>query len=135
MISLLLVDDHEAIKRTFRRYLNKQPQLQVRAMIDSGEEALQWLAEQESADGAADVVLVDLSLPGMNGIALIEALKARYPDLPCLVLSGYNEDRYVQRALDAGARGYIAKDDVGALIAGIERVLEGEIFLSDGIKR
>ena len=83
---------------------------------------------------AVDLIVVDLSLPDMDGIQLVGELRARQPDLRCLMLSGHQERNYVERALAAGACGYIAKGNPLELIEAIRRVLKGESYLSKTLR-
>jgi DNA-binding NarL/FixJ family response regulator len=71
----------------------------------------------------------------MNGINLVGMIRDQYPNLPCLMLSGHALAHYKNRALDAGARGYILKDNAKAIIEGIRRVLRGEIYVSKELHR
>jgi DNA-binding NarL/FixJ family response regulator len=81
-----------------------------------------------------DVVIVDISLPGVDGIELIKTMKLKYRDLPALVVSMHDETLYAERALRAGARGYIMKQEaVDKVLVAIRKVLKGEIFVSDRI--
>jgi len=91
----------------------------------TAERALQELPEQEF-----DLVLVDVALPQMNGIGLVTLLRDQYPNLPCLMLSGHALAHYVSRALRAGARGYVLKDNAKEIVSSIRRVLRGEIYVS-----
>ena len=82
-----------------------------------------------------DIAVVDISLKGSNGIELIKNIKARYPSLPILVLSMHDESLYAERALRAGALGYIMKEEASEqVLVAIRKVLTGEIFLSDRMK-
>jgi len=84
--------------------------------------------------GKPDVVIVDISLPGVDGIELIKTMKLKYRDLPALVVSMHDETLYAERALRAGARGYIMKQEaVDKVLVAIRKVLKGEIFVSDRI--
>ena len=109
----------------------------VADILGSAEAALEKLAHLESVAGPdqlPDLVLIDLSLPSMSGLDLVAALQEAYPSLPCIMLSGYREPVYVQRALSAGARGYVVKDNLLAIIEAVQRVLDGEIYLSEGVR-
>ena len=78
-----------------------------------------------------DIIVVDLSLDGIDGLELIQDLRAARPKLPALVLSAHDESRYAQRAIHAGARGYVAKSrEAGSFLEGIRQVLAGKIYLS-----
>jgi DNA-binding NarL/FixJ family response regulator len=81
-----------------------------------------------------DMLIVDISLPGIDGIELIKTVKLRNHDLPSLVVSMHDESLFAERALRAGARGYIMKQEaLEKVLVGIRRVLDGEIFVSDAI--
>ena len=81
-----------------------------------------------------DLVVVDISLPGANGIEFIKSLKARFPDLPVMVLSMHDEALYAERALRAGARGYIMKQEsADQLLSAIRTVLRGEVYVSTNL--
>jgi DNA-binding NarL/FixJ family response regulator len=70
-----------------------------------------------------ELAIVDVSLPRMSGIELVAVLREQYPQLPCLMLSGHKQPDYMQRALAAGAKGYVVKDNAVTLLAAVERVL------------
>jgi len=131
MPSVLLVEDHKILGDILARLLEKETGVRVAGVVPSGEGALAYLAAREPAE-RPDLVVLDLSLPGMSGIELLAALRERYPDLPCLMLSGYHEPHYVQRARAAGARGYVFKDDTLNIPLAVRRVLEGGSYFSDG---
>lgn len=123
--SILLVEDHEAFATALLGVLNKEENLNVVAVVGTAEEALEKLAELE-----VDMVLVDVSLPRVNGINLVAAIRGKYPDLPCVMLSGHLSAEYVRRALEAGARGYMIKDNPAGILEGIQRVFNGGIYVS-----
>jgi len=131
MPSVLLVEDHKILGDILARLLEKEAGVRVAGVVPNGEEALTYLAAREPAERPA-LVVIDLSLPGMNGIELLTALHERYPDLPCLMLSGYQEPHYVKGARAAGASGYVFKDDTPSIPLAVRRVLEGETYFSDG---
>ena len=125
MISILLVEDHPAFASVLVRLLRKLGDLEVTEVARTAEIALQKLPEQKF-----NLALVDVFLPKMSGISLVALIHDRYPDLPCMMLSGHMLDHYVQRALKAGARGYVLKDHSDEIIEGIRHVLKGETYLS-----
>jgi DNA-binding NarL/FixJ family response regulator len=125
MISILLVEDHAVFAAVLVRLLSKSGDMEVVSVAQTAERALQELPEQEF-----DLVLVDVALPEMNGIGLVALLHEEYPDLPCLMLSGHALKHYVDRALRAGARGYVLKDNSHDIINSIRHVLQGEIYVS-----
>jgi DNA-binding NarL/FixJ family response regulator len=142
VVSILLVEDHVAMGQMMTRLLQNWEKANVWALVRSAEAALQKLAASANETKAAnsgdaslpDLVLVDISLPGMNGIELVAELQRHYPGLPCLMLSGYQEVQCVRHALDAGARGFADKGDVAAIIQAVEQVLDGKIYLSDEMR-
>jgi len=130
MLKLLVVEDNAILAVTLERFLRKQGNLSVAAVAPTAEAALEELSNLE-----VDLVLVDVALPTMNGIDLVGILQKQYPDLPCVMLSGHNGIDYVGRALAAGARGYILKGNPFAIVAAVERVLAGEIYLSEELRK
>jgi len=125
MCSILLVEDHKMMAEALVNVLRWKGQFEVVAIVETAAEALERLPELQ-----VDLVLVDIFLPRGNGIDLVEKIKEEYPNLPCLMLSAHTGERYVKRSLDAGARGYVVKDDIEDVIEGIRRVLDGDIYLS-----
>ncbi len=124
---VLIVDDHAVLREGLTLIINLQPDLQVCGEAGSVAEGLKAAAATRS-----DLALVDLSLTGGNGLELVKDLKTRYPQLPVLVLSLHDEALYAERALRAGARGYIMKRaPMPNLLAAIRKVLGGEIYLSE----
>ena len=124
--SILLVEDHPAFADALLRVLSTDKNLNVVAVVASAEKALEQIADLK-----VDLVLSDVSLPQMNGIKLVAELHKKYPALPCIVLSGHLSIEYARRALDAGARGYVIKDNPLGVLEGIRRVLKGEIYMSE----
>ena len=124
-ISILLVEDHEVFAKALLRVLSGNKDLNVVAVANTAEKALEQLPNLN-----VDLVLADVSLPQMSGINLVSELREKYPGLHCVVLSGHLSPEYVQRALDAGARGYMIKDNPGGILEGIQRVLNGEVYIS-----
>ncbi len=111
-ITLLIVDDHELVRRGIRTILAAQPDITVVGEASSGEEALK-LAEQL----APDVVLMDLLMPGMNGVETTRRLKAISPGAQVIVLTSYHEDEHIFPAIRAGALSYLLKDVSAAELA------------------
>ena len=129
MLSILLVEDHLIFAGVVVRLLNRMDDMQVAAVANTAESALQKLSSRNF-----DIVLVDVSLPKMNGIHLVGLIHSQHPALPCLMLSGHAHTHYVDRALTAGARGYILKDSSAGIIEGIQRVLKGEVYVSPELR-
>lgn len=124
-ISILLVEDHEVFAKALLRVLGGNQDLNVVAVVQSAEKALEQLPDLK-----VDLVLADVSLPHMNGISLVGELRQKFPQLRCAVLSGHLSADYVQRALDAGAHGYMVKDNPAGILEGIQRIANGEIYIS-----
>jgi DNA-binding NarL/FixJ family response regulator len=97
----------------------------VAGAVKSAEEALSLLPELDEVH----LVLVDISLPGKNGIALVADIKKEYPNLPCLILSGHQEQDYVRKSLESGASGYVSKQNAEAVIEAIKSILAGHLYL------
>jgi len=126
MTSILLVEDHAIFAQALLRMLRERGQLNVVAVAGSAEEALETIPGL-----TVDLVLVDVSLPNRSGISLVIALHARYPALPCVMLSGHLSQHHARRSLEAGARGYLVKDHADEILEGIQRILGGEIYVSE----
>jgi DNA-binding NarL/FixJ family response regulator len=105
--------------------LHKKGKFKVADVAESAEDALERLANLQ-----VDLALVDVVLPHTSGIELVTRIRKRYPSLPCLMISGRRSGQYVKRSLAAGARGYVLKDDIQEVIHGIQRVLEGNVYVS-----
>jgi DNA-binding NarL/FixJ family response regulator len=130
MSSILLVEDHVLFAQVLRRLLTRQTDLEIVDVIQSGEEALKKLPGLK-----VDLALIDVSLPAMSGIDVVRQIDAKYPHLRCLMLSGHLTPKYVKHSLEAGAYGYVLKDDVNGILEGIRRALDGEIYLSAALRR
>jgi DNA-binding NarL/FixJ family response regulator len=129
MTTILLVEDHAIFAQALLRVLRERGHLDVVAVAKSAEEALERIPDLE-----LDLVLVDVSLPGRSGIGLVVVLREKYPHLPCVMLSGHVSPHYARRSLDAGARGYLIKDRAEGILEGIQRVLNGEIYVSEELR-
>ena len=122
---ILLVDDHPFVRQGVAQYINLEPDLTVCAQAGDVTEALQAISTLHP-----DLAIVDISLPGRDGIELIKDIKALYPACVVLVLSMHDETIYAERVLRAGARGYVRKQDSPqTLVQAIRRVLAGEIVM------
>ena len=130
MISVFLVEDNRFVADAVDGLLKTYADVELAAVARTGEEALAMLPAV-----VADVALIDLALPGMNGIEVVTAIGRTRPELPCLILSAHREENYITQALAAGARGYITKELPLASVEGIERVLAGETYLSEDLRK
>jgi len=130
-IRLLLVDDHPLVRDGLRARLQAVPGFEVVGEASNAEEAHAQLGALQPT-----LVLMDVGMKGVNGIDLTSALLEREPALLVLMLSMYDNPEYVQRALQAGARGYVLKDSPASeIIAAIEAVAGGGTFLSPAVSR
>lgn len=123
---ILLVEDHRSVLHGYRLMLDAEPDMSVCAMATSAAEAISAVEQSQP-----DLVITDLTLPGRSGLDLVKDLIAIYPALRILVCSMHDEALYAQRALRAGARGYIMKDADGpTYLAAIRSVLSGQSYVS-----
>jgi DNA-binding NarL/FixJ family response regulator len=127
--SILLVEDHAGFAKALINMLSQNQNLKVVAVAESAEDALQKLQELK-----VDLVLVDFSLPDMTGLNLLERLHNDYPDLRSAILTGYLLPQHARRALEAGARGYMIKDNPAGILTGLQRILKGEIYVSEELR-
>ena len=126
---VLIVDDHPLMRQGLAQLVNQQPDL---AICGEAEDAPQAL--RQASDLKPDVVIVDLSLKGSDGIELIKSLHLQYDQLPILVLSMHDEAIYAERALKAGAWGYIMKQEAtNQVLDALRRGLAGEIHVSQSM--
>ena len=129
MTSILVIEDHVVFGKALVRLLTEKANVDVIDVVRSAEEALEKLPSMK-----VDLALIDVSLPAMNGIQLVTTIHQQFPNLLCLMLSGHLTPFYVKRSLEAGARGYVLKDDISGVLEGVERVLEGEIYISSALR-
>ena len=128
---ILLVDDHPIVRERLAELINQQADLTVCSDCGDATECWQLIEDQQP-----DLAIVDLSLKTTPGLELIKDLKQRYPALPVLVLTMHDEVLYAERALRAGARGYITKQEATpTILKAIHNVLEGELYISESLAR
>lgn len=124
-LRLLLADDHPMVREGLLRVLESQPGVQVVAEASNGTETVRCARET-----AADLLLLDLSMPEPNGVTLIGAVRRASPALPILVLSMHDKPMVVRAALDAGASGYITKgSDIAVLMDAVRHVAAGHPYV------
>jgi NarL family two-component system response regulator LiaR len=124
-IQILLVDDHKIVRQGTRQLLEQFDDLSVIAETSNGEDAIRLCKELKP-----QVVVMDIHMPGMNGLDATRAIRIRYPAIQVIILSGYDDDRYVFPSLDAGAIGYLLKTASGEDLANaIRAVSQGDIVL------
>ncbi len=124
---VLIVDDHPMTRDGLVHLIDREPDLVVAWQAENAAQALQTVVAE-----APDLALVDITLPDKGGIDLIKDLKAVRPEMKVLVVSMHEESLYAERALRAGARGYITKQEGGAkLMQAIRQVLAGQMYVSE----
>lgn len=124
---VIIVEDHTLLREGLNRLVSSQPDLTVIAEAADAAQGLDAILRLQP-----DLAMIDITLPGRNGLELIKDVKAQLPGLPMLVLSMHDETLYAERALKAGARGYLMKDaDRDTILKAIRRVLEGGFHVSE----
>jgi DNA-binding NarL/FixJ family response regulator len=126
---ILVVDDHPIVRQGLALLLNREPDLLVCGEAEEANGALHVLASARP-----DVLIVDISLNGPDGLDLLKTIRTTHPTLPVLVLSMHDESIYAERALRAGANGYIMKQEATEkVLVAVRRILSGGIYVSDRI--
>ena len=129
-IHVILADDHTLVRAGIRALLEKLPQVQVVGEAGDGREALNLVKRQRP-----DVVLMDIAMPGLNGLEAAARMARDFPAVKIILLSMHNNEEYVLRALKSGVAGYLLKKAATAeLETALQRVVRGEIYLSREIK-
>ncbi len=129
MHNIVLVDDHPVMRKGLALTLDAEMDLFVVGQMSSAEEAMGEIERLEP-----DLAIIDISLPGMSGMELVKHLQARMPELRTLVVSRHDESLYAERAIRAGARGYIMKLEAGdVIVKAVRQVMDGGIYVSDEI--
>jgi DNA-binding NarL/FixJ family response regulator len=127
MIKVLLADDHSIVRAGLARIIEESGDIQVVAEASDGREAIKKATESD-----VDVAVVDISMPGLDGLEVITQLQTLNPRLPVLVLTMHEEEQYVIRVFSAGAMGYITKRSAPEqLVTAIRKVRGGSRYLSD----
>ena len=130
-IKVLVVDDHPVVRKGLQTCLAKQERLKIVGEASDGDEAL-----QKSRDLDPDVILLDISMPRMNGLAVTEQLRKETPNVKVLILSVHNNKEYIFRIIQSGAHGYVSKEaSPDELLRAIEAVFDGQAFFSPEIAR
>jgi DNA-binding NarL/FixJ family response regulator len=124
---VFLIDDHPIVRQGLALFIDREPDLMV-----CGEAEGAASAPQAIRDSNPDFIVLDISLDGPDGLELLKTLRTTYPNLPVLVLSMHDESTYAERALRAGANGYIMKQEATEkVLVAIRRILHGEMYLSE----
>jgi len=129
MIKIAIVDDHALVRAGLRQYLSEQVDLQVVAEAANGREALDIVRK-----GLVDVLVMDLSMPEQSGVDALAAIRARAPELPVLILSGFPEAHYATTLLRQGASGYLNKEcEPEEIVTAIRTVARGRKYITPAV--
>jgi DNA-binding NarL/FixJ family response regulator len=135
-IAVLVVDDHELVRRGLRAFLNGEPDIEVIGEAGGGAEALDLLALMDSEGRQPDVVVMDLQMVPIDGIESTRQVRARYQDIEVVALTSFAEEERVHAALEAGASGYLLKDsDADDVAAAVRAAHRGELQLDPVVAR
>jgi DNA-binding NarL/FixJ family response regulator len=126
---ILIIDDHPLLRKGLASVINQTTDLMVQGEAEDARKALEMIEKLQP-----DLLIVDISLPGIDGVELLNMIRTRFGELPSLVLSMHDESVFAERALRAGSRGYMMKQEaLEKVLVAIRRVLAGEIFVSNNI--
>ncbi len=129
-LHVLIGDDHRIVREGLKQILAEAPEVQLVAEATTGPEVLDQVAVLQ-AEGRLDLVLLDIALPGLDGLDVLQALKRDWPQLPVLMLSTYPEKQYAVRCIRLGAGGYLNKSaDPDDMLAAVRKVAAGGVFLT-----
>jgi DNA-binding NarL/FixJ family response regulator len=124
--TIIIAEDHNILRAGLKALLTSNPQFDVVGEADNGRDAIRRVIDLKP-----DLVIMDLNMPGLNGMDAIREIKERMPEIKALVLTVHNEEEYVLASLKAGANGYVLKDATqNELMTATERVLNGKTYLS-----
>jgi DNA-binding NarL/FixJ family response regulator len=126
MIRVLVADDHAVVRKGLSQIIEEAPGIELAAEAASGAEVLTLMREQ-----SFDIVMLDINMPGMDGLDALKQIRSEHPDQAVLVLSMHAEEHYAVRVLRAGARGYLNKESAAdELVEALRRVSEGKRYVS-----
>ena len=129
MIRVAIVDDHALVRAGLRQFLSEHVDLRIVAECASAREVMDVVRQE-----AADVILLDISMPGQSGVDALQAIKARAPNLAVLILSSFPEEHYATTLLRQGAAGYLAKDcEPDEIVKAIRTVALGRRYITSGV--
>ncbi|UKN01597.1 response regulator transcription factor [Paracrocinitomix mangrovi] len=130
MIKVMLVDDHQVVRNGLKALIEKDNEIIVSSEAESGEEALEKVKFSEELD----LIITDMSMPGMSGIELTKRLKESYANLGVLILSMHEDEEYIMDALNAGAMGYLTKDaPTDEIYSAITSISKGKMHYSSSL--
>src|SRR5208283_1376174 len=123
---ILIADDHVLIREMIRNTLDKLPSIQVVGEVADGHKLLEHLQQS-----TPDMILLDITMPGMHGLEALQAVKSRFPQIKVLILTMHKSRQHIARAFEYGADGYILKENALAdLVFAIEKIRQGESYVS-----
>jgi DNA-binding NarL/FixJ family response regulator len=126
MIRVIIADDHTIVREGLKQIMNDTGDMAVTAEASTGQEALDMLLRED-----CDVAVLDIAMPGKNGLEVLKEIRHQKPKLPVLILSMYPEDQYAVRVLEAGADGYLTKESAPQdLISAVRRLYAGKKYIS-----
>jgi DNA-binding NarL/FixJ family response regulator len=135
-IGVLVVDDHEVVRRGLLAFLDSEPDIEVMGQAGGGAEALEILAAMDSEGRRPDVIVMDLQMAPIDGIESTRRIRALYGDIEVVALTSFAEEERVHAALEAGASGYLLKDsDADDVAAAVRAAHRGELRLDPTIAR
>ncbi len=129
-LKIMLVDDHVLVRQGLKRVLDKEPGMSICSEAANADDAIRILA-----DSPPDIIIIDISLEGdVDGIELVRAVRKRFGNIKILILSMFDEAAYVERAIRAGANGYVTKNDpLDIVSSAIKSIAAGDLYLSTSI--
>ncbi|WP_298931133.1 response regulator transcription factor [uncultured Ramlibacter sp.] len=129
-IRVLLGDDHRIVREGLKQVLADAPEIEVRAEATDGPQVLEQVGALGGSEGL-DVVLLDIAMPGRDGLDVLQALRRDWPRLPVLMLSTYPERQYAVRSIKLGAAGYLNKSaDPDVMVAAVRKVAAGGVYVT-----
>ena len=127
MIKVLLADDHKIVREGLRRIIEESGEMEVVAEAADGNEAI-----SQAMAVRPDVAVVDISMPGMDGLEVVAQLKTQAPGMPVLILTMHDEEQYVVRAVETGAMGYVTKQSAPEqLVDAVKKLYNGGLYLTE----
>jgi len=129
MIKIITVDDHAVVRRGLKQIIEEEPDMQVVGEAGNGRDAISIIRQT-----VCDVVILDITLPGISGIEVLNHLRHEHPELPVLIMSMHEEEQYALRVLKAGASGYLTKDSIPEeLIKAIRKIIAYGKYISPSL--
>lgn len=126
MIKVFIADDHAVVREGIKHIFSEAPEIHVAGEASNGQEVLETISKKNY-----DLLLLDIAMPGRDGLEVLKEVKMQQPKLPVLILSMFPEEQYALRALKSGASGYLTKDSIpNELLKAVRKVLRGGIYIS-----